>query len=275
MPWFIPYRMAIKKKIKKVLQDNNIYLPIRYSFFFRLYQRMFKSGDIAAEKKEIDFYKSFFSSCGLIFDIGAYDGHKTAAFLHIARKVVCVEPDKENFKVLGIRFRHKKDRVYLENKAVSNVAGTSYMHIHHPASAFNTLSDNWKDILESDNVEKWNEKISFPERVLVETITLDQLIEKYGRPDFIKIDVEGLEEKVLQGLSSRVSCLTFEAMLPDGLEAIHNCLAQIERLDTDARFNVAEYEQLLFEKFVSFDEIRNWLAVSRITHFEIVVKMNL
>ncbi len=265
----------MKKLIKSILIKCNLFYHFKYSHFFRLYLNILKPSVIKSEKKEILFYKSFLSSIDLIFDIGAYDGHKTAAFLHIARKVVCVEPDKENFKVLGIRFRHKKDRVYLENKAVSNVAGTSYMHIHHPASAFNTLSDNWKDILESDNVEKWNEKISFPERVLVETITLDQLIEKYGRPDFIKIDVEGLEEKVLQGLSSRVSCLTFEAMLPDGLEAIHNCLAQIERLDTDARFNVAEYEQLLFEKFVSFDEIRNWLAVSRITHFEIVVKMNL
>ena len=264
----------MKNKIKTILQDNNIYLPLRYSFFFHLYQRVFKPGDIAAEKREIDFYKSFLSHSGLIFDIGAYDGHKTAAFLHIARKVVCVEPDKENFKVLGVRFRHKKGRVYLENKAVSNISGTSFMHIHHPASAFNTLSDEWKELLETDNVEKWNEKISFAERVPVETVTLDQLIEKYGRPGFIKIDVEGFEEKVLQGLTSRVSYLTFEALLPDGLAAILNCLAQIERLDKDARFNVAENEQLLFEKFVSFHELRDWLAGSRITHFEIAVKMN-
>ncbi len=265
----------MNRLIKYILIKCNIFYHFKYSRFFRLYQRIFKPGDIANEKKEIDFYKSFLSSCDLIFDIGAYDGHKTAAFLHIARKVVCVEPDKENFKVLGIRFRHKKSRVYLENKAVSNVTGTSFMHIHHPASAFNTLSDNWKEILENDNVEKWNEKISFTERVPVETVTLDQLIEKYGQPDFIKIDVEGLEEKVLLGLSSKVSCLTFEAMLPDGHEAIHNCLARIEQLDKDATFNVAEYEQLLFEKFVSLGELRDWLAGSRITHFEIVVKMNL
>ncbi len=265
----------MKNKIKTILQDNNIYLPLRYSFVFRLYQRIFKPEIIAAEKSEIAFYKSFLSPCGLIFDIGAYDGHKTAAFLHIARKVVCVEPDKENFKVLSIRFRHKKGCVYLENKAVSNVTGTSFMHIHHPASAFNTLSDDWKELLESDNVEKWNEKISFTERVAVETVTLDRLIEKYGQPDFIKIDVEGFEEKVLKGLSNRISCLTFEAMLPDGLAAIHNCLAEIERLDKDARFNVAENEQLLFEKFFSFNELRDWVAGSRITHFEIVVKMNL
>jgi FkbM family methyltransferase len=40
--------------------------------------------------------------------------------------------------------------------------------------------------------------------------TLDELIGKHGVPVFIKIDVEGFEEAVLQGLSQPVRALSFE-----------------------------------------------------------------
>jgi hypothetical protein len=40
--------------------------------------------------------------------------------------------------------------------------------------------------------------------------TLDQLIVSYGKPVFCKIDVEGFERQVLEGLSSPLPCLSFE-----------------------------------------------------------------
>jgi hypothetical protein len=151
--------------------------------------------------------------------------------------------------------------------------GTGVMHIHYPASAFNTLSDNWKKILEKDNIEKWNEKIIFNNKMPVSTITLDLLIEKYGVPDFIKIDVEGFEEKVLHGLSQRISFLSFEALLPDGMGAINSCIAHIGKLDPNALFNIAEHEQLLFKKFITPKSLLEWLDRHPITHFEVIVKM--
>ena len=264
----------MKKIIKKILQGKNIYYHFKYSILFRLYQYIFKPDVIRSEKKEIAFYKSFLPSSGLIFDIGAYDGHKTAAFLQIARKVICVEPDTSSFKILKTRFRKKQKRVFLENKAVSDIMGTGVMHIHYPASAFNTLSDNWKNILEKDNIEKWNEKIIFNSKAPVSTITLDRLIEKYGVPGFIKIDVEGFEEKVLQGLSQKISFLSFEALLPDGLVAINSCIALIGKLDPNALFNIAEREQLLLENFITAKNLLEWLDQHPIIHFEVIVKMN-
>ena len=43
----------------------------------------------------------------------------------------------------------------------------------------------------------------FKNPVLKETISLDQLIEKHGEPDLIKIDVEGYELNVLKSLTSK------------------------------------------------------------------------
>lgn len=265
----------MKKTIKKILLEKNIYSHLKYSIFFRVYQHIFKPQIIKAEKKEITFYKSFLPLSTLIFDIGAYDGHKAAAFLQIAKKVVCLEPDASNFRILTTRFRNRRKQVFLENKAVSDVTGTGFMHVHYPASAFNTLSDDWKDILEKDNNEKWNENISFTKKVPVTTITLDQLIENYGVPEFIKIDVEGFEEKVLRGLSQKIQFLSFEALLPDGSDAINNCLAVIRRLDPSALFNIAEHEQLLFENFISIKNLEEWLDQRLLTHFEVIVKMNM
>jgi hypothetical protein len=47
-------------------------------------------------------------------------------------------------------------------------------------------------------------------RGTVPVITLDTLIEHYGPPAYIKIDVEGFEEFVLDGLSNQPPLLSFE-----------------------------------------------------------------
>ena len=44
----------------------------------------------------------------------------------------------------------------------------------------------------------------------VRTITLDEMVEKHGTPDMIKIDVEGYEYEVLQGLSVKQKKICFE-----------------------------------------------------------------
>lgn len=45
---------------------------------------------------------------------------------------------------------------------------------------------------------------------VVPMTTLDTLIEHFGVPQFIKIDVEGFEEKVISGLSTQPPLLSFE-----------------------------------------------------------------
>src|ERR1044071_5988844 len=144
----------IKKRIRNFLYKKGIYYPLKYSRLFHLYEQLFKPGTIKQQRGEISFYKSFLPTCKLIFDIGANDGHKTEAFLNISEKVISCEPDKENFKLLQVRFRNKKTRVIIENKALSDKEGEAELHIHHPGSAFNTLSHKWQLLLEKDGEDR-------------------------------------------------------------------------------------------------------------------------
>ncbi|HEV7330760.1 MAG TPA: FkbM family methyltransferase [Flavisolibacter sp.] len=264
----------MKQRIKRFLQEKHLYTRIKYSPVFHLYKTIFKPGERKRERREISFYHSFLPATNLIFDIGGYDGHKTAAFLHIADKVVCCEPDVTNFDVLKTRFRHQRNRVFLENVALGAEQGTGTMFLHHDASAFNTLNPKFKEITESDNLQKWNEKIRFQKTVPVTTTTLDNLISKYGHPYFIKIDVEGYELEVLKGLSKPVPFLSIECLLPDFSDELQQNIQLFLHLDAKAQFNMAVDEKLLFEKFISHTDLLNYVAYFNQHHFELIVRMN-
>ena len=62
-----------------------------------------------------------------------------------------------------------------------------------------------------------------------QTITLDKMIELYGQPDLIKIDVEGYEGTVLRGLTSKAKKLCFE-WSEEFPEELNNCITILENL---------------------------------------------
>jgi FkbM family methyltransferase len=249
------------KIARDLLKKLGCYEYLRYSFIFDVYTRLFKRQVIQAHRKEVDFYSSFLPTHSpLIFDIGAYDGHKTAAFLELANKVVSCEPDKHNFRTLQIRFRNLRSRVIIENKALSDHLGTETFYIHHAGSAFNTLNPKWKQILEADTVNRWNESVKFSDQLNVSLTTLDQLIGQYGKPAFIKIDVEGYELQVLKGLTEKVPFLSFECLLPDCKQELLDCLHHISQLDASVTFNAAYEETLLLKNFLTYHDMVRWIA---------------
>ena len=266
----------IKERIKSYLKKRGFYYRIKYSSFFRAYERVFKPASIKQHNREVDFYQSFLPHCNLIFDIGANDGHKTEAFLSISDRVVCCEPEQGNLEILRARLRKKMRRVFIEESAVIDKEGTAELYVHHPGSAFNTLSHKWMKLLENDGIERWNESITFSGTTKVTTTTLDQLIKKHGRPDFIKIDVEGSEDLVLKGLSQPIRYLSFETLLPDYLNELRRCLDSIHSLDKQARYNFAADEKIILPQFIDRDQIEQRLMIEKnYQGVEVIIKMSI
>jgi FkbM family methyltransferase len=264
----------MKKHIKRLLKKIRLYEYLKYSRIFYFYEKLLKPEVEKRREREISFYTSFLTKCNLIFDIGANDGHKTEAFLRIAQKVVCCEPDEKNFRTLEIKFRHQRKRVFLEKVALGSTEKNTEMFIHHPGSAFNTLNEKFKRVTEADDLTKWNEKIQYHAKKEVRLTTLNNLIQKYGYPFFIKIDVEGYELEVIKGLNRPIPFISLECLLPEFAEELNQLLDLLIKLDPDSRFNIAVHEQLLFKKFVSLIEIKNFLTSFDQIHFELIVKMH-
>jgi hypothetical protein len=78
----------------------------------------------------------------------------------------------------------------------------------------------------------------------VEVTTIDKLIEIYGVPDFVKIDVEGFEFEVIKGLTQPVGMLSLEYTG----EYIESILSSIDHLSSigDFEFNYYGGEDLSF-----------------------------
>ncbi len=78
----------------------------------------------------------------------------------------------------------------------------------------------------------------------MEVVTLDGLIAAHGEPAFCKIDVEGFEADVLEGLSKPLRALSFE-YLPMAHEATLKALDIVEQLGA-YEYNYSPVETMRF-----------------------------
>jgi hypothetical protein len=102
-------------------------------------------------------------------------------------------------------------------------------------------------------------------KVDVPVLTLDLLIEKYGRPDYCKIDVEGSDLAVLRGLSHVLPLISFEFHFwAEGVNELHEALAYLERFG-QYQFNYTSQDKPGFRgpHWGSRDELCEWLGLKK------------
>lgn len=179
--------------------------------------------------KELDFYSKLIKRGDLCFDIGANVGDKTKLFLQLGAIVVAIEPQECCWRVLKRRFQN--DNVSVEAVALADKEGSMTLFIDR-SHTLATISQEWiRSVRQSGRFSNhnWAGKLS------VRTATLDNLIKKYGKPVFCKIDVEGAEFEVLQGLSQPISIISIE-FVSERIGPSIQCIDCLSRLGK-AEFN--------------------------------------
>jgi FkbM family methyltransferase len=197
------------------------------------------------------FYARWVRPGGLAFDIGSHVGNRAASWRRLGAAVVAVEPQPLFADFLARLFLDDPN-VALERKAVGAREGTLALRISDRHPTVTSASDAFvANAASSPGYARvvWNRAVE------VDLTTLDALIARHGRPDFVKIDVEGAEADVLAGLSSRVPALSFEYAWASKDTALE-CVARLDGY----RFNRAIGESL---EFASED----WLDAAAIRAF--------
>jgi FkbM family methyltransferase len=180
----------------------------------------------------IEFYKQFIGPDDLVFDIGANIGEVTEVFVQLARKIVAVEPVDESFSALVKRMNWSlanSETAVLVHMACGakrsrTVIGTSSQA---PTAGCASMSPSWIEAVK--NTKRFGTADHWDKIQDIEVTALDTLIEEYGKPAFIKIDVEGYEMHVLSGLSQPVKALSFE-YTPERLLDAQRCVLRCRTL---------------------------------------------
>jgi len=192
----------------------------------------------------------------LVFDVGAHVGDRIASFRRLGARVVAVEPQPAMVKVLKLFYGRDAD-VAIEAVAVGRSIGTTSMMINADNPTVSTASPEFVNAARDApgwQTQRWIGSIQ------IQMTTLDSLIDKYGTPAFIKIDVEGFEKEALQGLTHAVKALSFEFTTIQRDVAL-GCIERCVTLGY-ARFNAALGESQIFVNadWVGGEEIARWLV---------------
>lgn len=183
--------------------------------------------------------------CGpgqLVFDVGANLGQKTEIFASLGARVVSVEPERRCSDYIRSRFAGSS-QVTVVTAAVSDAPGRLSLFVNPQTPEISTLDREWL----TSGPDK--DKAGQIEEQSVEVVTLMQLIERFGTPDYIKIDVEGFETHVLKGLSVAVPHVSFEFHADNIADLTERC-ALVDALGAyDFNFTLANTYTLAQEQW--------------------------
>jgi len=197
-------------------------------------------GNPLKRRRAREFYRQFVRRGGLCFDVGAHLGDRTLHFLALGARVVAVEPQPAPLAVLR-RLFGRNPRVQIVDRALGAAPGEAELAIDPRNPTVASLSPEWRAQVARD---RRFAGIDWRERRRVAVTTLDALIAEHGLPDFCKIDVEGFEAAVLEGLGTPLPALSFE-YVPAALAGAFAALARLEALGR-YRFNRSPGESMRF-----------------------------
>ncbi|MCO6499583.1 MAG: FkbM family methyltransferase [Vicingus serpentipes] len=230
----------MKKALRKILGKLGL-----YAFAIGIENKIIT---LFSKKERKSFYKHFLKEGDLCFDVGANLGNRTVIFLELGAKVVAVEPQKECYEYLSKRFGNK---IELVKYGLGEKESVEKLYVSD-LSAISSFSKEHVEVMQEERFKgvNWDNSID------IQMTTLDHLIEKYGVPQFCKIDVEGYEYDVLKGLSKPLKTLSLEYIVPENLPILINCIEHLSNLGTiECNYSAAEKMNFALPNWISGNEM--------------------
>jgi len=240
--------MHLRDLIPRGLENSRLFDPLRNAYL-RVFKPNYWQHHVISLR---EFYAQFVQPGSLVFDCGANIGDYTQAFLYLGANVVAAEPNPGMVAKLN-RIRNR--RLSVVPFAMGKEPGTLPIHISN-RSEVSSMSSNWLDVVAQN--DGWAKEPQWIDSVMVTVSTLDALIERFGMPHFIKIDVEGFEFEVLSGLTKQPRYLSFEY----SPASIETTLACIERFPKASRFNYIVGEPRANNRRVTL-ELSEWATAAQ------------
>jgi FkbM family methyltransferase len=147
-----------------------------------------------------------------------------------------------NFIVEGIGLDDKKGESFI------------YEASHDTISS---MSEEFINIVKEERFNGYN----WGRKIPINVDTLDNMIIKHGKPNYIKIDVEGYELNVLKGLTQKIDLISIE-FTPELCKTSIDCIDYLEKLNGKCKYNYGYREDtdFKFEKWLTKNEILEYIT---------------
>jgi len=192
-------------------------------------------------EKHRQFFSQFLEPGELVFEAGACRGKRTSIFAELGAEVVAIEPNSMNMQVLRQRFGATPN-VELVQKALGSSLGSVELMQCDQKYTLHSYSADWIDAVQSSG--RFG-RFTWAKAEPVEMVTLDWLIDRYGVPVLICLDVEGSEYEAVRGLSVPIRMISIE-WHREILEPTVLCVEYLSKLG-EIKLNYTEGRACLFE----------------------------
>ncbi|MCB0722571.1 MAG: FkbM family methyltransferase [Ignavibacteriae bacterium] len=175
------------QKLKKGIAKTNRYIRIEGNWF-----KIDENDSLGLfggefEKDERKCFKEIISKDDIVADVGANIGYQTVLFALLSKKVYAFEPNGEALELLQKNLEMNNVNADIVPFAVSDINGSLNLNYFQSGSAYSSILP--KDVMGNESSKSET----------VKSITLDDFFHDKLKPTFIKIDIEGLEKKALEG----------------------------------------------------------------------------